>query len=113
MVQLYDLSAVEAVRAMRAGEVSPVELVQALLDRIDATEPRVQAWETLDAEGALASARQLEAERRERLPQSILFGLPVGIKDIFHARGLPTTASFDPYRGQVAGEDSGLVRHLR
>lgn len=112
-MQLYDLTATEAVRAMRAGEVSPVELVQSHLDRIAATEPRVQAWESVDAEGALAVARHLEARRRGRLPRELLFGLPVGIKDVFHARGFPTTANFDPYRDQMVIEDSGVVRLLR
>ncbi|MBI4504476.1 MAG: amidase [Chloroflexi bacterium] len=110
---LWDLTATAAVRAMRSGELSPVELVRALLDRIDATEPRVQAWETLDAEGALAAARSLEAARRDRAPQDLLFGLPIGIKDVFHVRGLPTTANFDPYRETVATEDAGVVQHLR
>ncbi|MBI3966324.1 MAG: amidase [Chloroflexi bacterium] len=112
-MHLYELTATEAVRAMRTGQTSPVELVRALLDRIAATEPRVQAWETLDAEGALAAARHLEAKRREYQPRDLLFGLPVGLKDIFLVRGLPTTASFDPWRGAIAGEDSGVARHLR
>ena len=63
-MQLHELSAVDAVRGMRSGAFSPVELVQALLDRITATEPRVQAWETVDAEGALAAARHLEGRRQ-------------------------------------------------
>lgn len=112
-MQLYELDAASAVGAMRAGEVSPVDFVRALLERVAATEPTVQAWETVDAEGALRTAHHLEAKRRERLPDALLFGLPVGIKDVFHARGLPTTANFDPYRGAAAGEDSGVVQHLR
>lgn len=112
-MQPYDLTATEAARAIRAGELSPVELVQSLLERIAATEPRVHAWEHVDAEGALATARYLEAKRRERPPAGVLFGIPVGIKDVFHARGMPTTANFDPYRGTVVAEDSGVVQHLR
>jgi aspartyl-tRNA(Asn)/glutamyl-tRNA(Gln) amidotransferase subunit A len=112
-VQLYELGAAEAVALMRRGELSPVELTQTLLDRIAETDPRVQAWETLDADGELAAARSLEDRRQERLPRSTLFGLPVGIKDVFDVRALPTTANFDPYRDRVAPEDSGVVRHLR
>ena len=112
-MQLYELGAAEAVALMRRGELSPVELTQTLLDRIAETDPRVQAWETLDADGALAAARSLEDRRQERLPRSTLFGLPVGIKDVFDVRALPTTANFYPYRDRVAPEDSGVVRHLR
>ncbi|MBI2322945.1 MAG: amidase, partial [Chloroflexi bacterium] len=112
-MQLHELTSTEAVRLMRAGEISPVDLVQALLDRIAATEPRVLAWEAVDADGALAAARQLDAKRRERPAADLLFGLPMGIKDVIHARGLPTTANFDPYRGAAVGEDAGVVQHLR
>lgn len=109
---LHELNATDAVQAMRAGRLSPTELLRALLDRVAETEPRVQAWETLDAEGALAEARRLEAERSLSSSRP-LFGLPIGVKDVFHVRGLPTTANFDPYRGRIAQEDSGVVRHLR
>lgn len=112
-MQLHELTATAAVGAMRRGALSPVGYIQALLDRIAATEPRVQAWETLDAEGALAAARSLEARRGERLPRELLFGLPVGIKDVFDARGLPTTANFAPFRDRVAYDDAGVVQRLR
>lgn len=113
VMELHELTASAAVRAMCDGEISPVEMVQALLARIESTELQVQAWEALDAEGALATAKLLESRRRERHSLGILYGLPVGLKDVFHVRGLPTTANFEPYRGQVAGEDSGVAQHLR
>lgn len=112
-MEVYELTATEAARAIRSGELSPVELVEALLRRIEATEPRIQAWEQVDAEGAVAAARHLEAKRRERRVTDVLFGVPVGLKDVFHARGLVTTANFDPYRGRVAGEDAGAAQYLR
>jgi aspartyl-tRNA(Asn)/glutamyl-tRNA(Gln) amidotransferase subunit A len=109
----YDLTATEAAHAIRSGELSPVELVESLLRRIEATEPRIQAWEQVDADGALAAARYLEAKRHERRATDLLFGVPVGLKDVFHARGLVTSANFDPYRERVIGEDSGAAQHLR
>lgn len=111
--ELHELTASQAVWAMRGGELSPVEYLQALLERIDATDSRVNAWVTVDAEGAMAAARDLEARRGERRPADLLFGLPVGLKDVFHARGLPTMADFEPYQRRPAIEDAGAVRHLR
>jgi aspartyl-tRNA(Asn)/glutamyl-tRNA(Gln) amidotransferase subunit A len=111
-MHLFELGVDEAARAMAAGEFSPVELVESLLERIDSTEPRVRAWETVDAAGALARARHLERKRRDRLPGEVLFGVPVGLKDIMHAYGLPTTASFDPYRDMPVLENSGAVQAL-
>lgn len=111
-MDLYDLTASEAVRMMRKGSLSPVEYLDGLLDRIRATEDRVKAWETLDIEGAQKVARWLETERRNR-SGDILYGLPVGLKDVFHVKGLPTKANFEPYHGHVAKNDSGVARDLR
>jgi len=56
-MQAHRLSLAEAARQIRAGALSPVDLVEALLAWIDALEPQVQAWVTLDRAGALASVR--------------------------------------------------------
>lgn len=112
-VQLYELCVNDAVRAMQTGELSPVDLVQSVLRRIADTEGKVQAWECLDAERALATADHLESKGRELWDDCPLFGLPVGVKDVFHVLGLPTSANFEPYRGSTARFDSGIVEQLR
>lgn len=111
-MNLFDLTASDAVRAMRKGSLSPVEYLQGLLDRIRATEDSVKAWDTLNIEGAQKVARRLERERRDR-SADILYGLPVGLKDVFHVRGLSTKANFEPYHGQIAKDDSGVAQDLR
>ncbi|MBI4497741.1 MAG: amidase [Chloroflexi bacterium] len=110
----YELTATEAVERLRRRELSPVELVTSLLERIDALEPDIQAWETVDREGALAAARRCE----DVLAQGtggMLCGLPVGIKDIFLTAGLPTTADFAPYRDRdlAPQQDATAVARLR
>src|SRR5262249_62403812 len=91
MAALHELGVREAAEAIRRREVSSAELVRALLARIEATEPRVQAWETLDADGALAAAERCDAAAR-RGEAGPLNGVPGGIQDIYHVAGLPTTA---------------------
>jgi aspartyl-tRNA(Asn)/glutamyl-tRNA(Gln) amidotransferase subunit A len=112
-MELYDLTCTEAVQKMRLGEVSPTEMIRVIIRRIEDTEPNVQAWEVVDTEGALAAARELEIQRNRRRPAHLLFGLPIGIKDVFHVKGLPTVANFQPYRDVPVAEDSGVVRCLR
>jgi aspartyl-tRNA(Asn)/glutamyl-tRNA(Gln) amidotransferase subunit A len=112
-MELYELTAEDAIHAMRSGELSPVELVKALLDRIHRTEPKVCAWEHVDAERALDTARQLESKDRAFRQSRLLYGLPVGIKDIFDVCGLPTKAGFRPYSDRIANQDSGVVEQLR
>src|SRR5262249_57429490 len=91
MAALQELGVREAAEAIQRREISSAELVRALLARIEATDPRVQAWETLDADGALAAAERCDAAAR-RGEAGPLNGVPVGIKDIYHVAGLPTTA---------------------
>ncbi|MBI3966704.1 MAG: amidase [Chloroflexi bacterium] len=111
MPELYDLTLTEAADGIRRRALSPVELVRALLSRIEALEPTVHAWETLDAENALASA-----ERRAAQPAPAdqpLWGLPVGVKDIFYTAGLRTAAGFGPWADFVPEYDAAAVERLR
>ncbi|MDB5413586.1 MAG: amidase, Asp-tRNAAsn/Glu-tRNAGln amidotransferase subunit [Rubritepida sp.] len=112
-MKLHDLTVTQTAAGLRKGEFSPVELVEALLARIAETEPDVEAWEVVDADGALRAARWMTERMRERPSRRSLWGIPIGIKDIFDVKGLPTSAGFEPYRGKVAGEDAGMVTQLR
>jgi amidase len=90
-------------------ELSAEELVRQCLTRIAAREPEVQAWEVLDAEGALAEARRIDALRdRPRL-----CGLPVGIKDLIDTAELPTGYGTPIHRGHRPARDAECVRRLR
>src|SRR5215472_131415 len=79
-------SAVDARDAIRSGALSPVALVDACLARIRALDPTVQAWIHVDE----VAARAEEAKRG--VLRGTLHGIPVGIKDIFDVKGMPTTA---------------------
>ena len=85
------LGLAESARQIRAGTLSPVDLVEALLAWIDALEPQLQAWVTLDRTGALDTARRCTAEAQRGQIRGPLHGVPVGIKDIFFTAGMRTT----------------------
>ncbi len=87
---LTSLSAVEAARRLRDGEMTSEQLVQACLDRIEEAEPEVQAWAHLDPDYALEQARARDAARQAGAACGPLHGLPVGLKDIFDTQGVPT-----------------------
>lgn len=111
-MELHQLSVTQAADMIRKREVSPVELVQALLSRIDALEPELKAWVTVDREGALAAARQREAEvGKNALPP--LHGVPLGVKDIFYTAGLRTTSGSPNYENFVPAFDATSVARLR
>jgi aspartyl-tRNA(Asn)/glutamyl-tRNA(Gln) amidotransferase subunit A len=78
--------------ALREGRSSAVDLTQAALARIQALEPRLQAFMHLDPARALAHARAVDGLRRAGVDLGPLMGMPVAVKDLFSVDGMPTTA---------------------
>lgn len=113
MSSLHDLTAAQAVAEIRGGRLSPVELVDALLARIEALEPDIRAWETVDAEGARAVAHARERELRGGDPPGPLHGVPVGLKDIYFTAGMRTSMSSAVYRDFIPDQDAAAVARLR
>jgi aspartyl-tRNA(Asn)/glutamyl-tRNA(Gln) amidotransferase subunit A len=89
MTALGDLGAAELSKRLARGELSPVEIARACLERIAAWEPRLNAMYRLDPEGALAQAQAAEARRRTGRPLSPLDGIPVTIKENIYTKGDP------------------------
>lgn len=110
---LHWLGAAEAARAFARRALSPVELMRALLDRIAAIDPAINAFIRLDAETALAAARAAEAEIAAGRIRGPLHGVPVGIKDIIDVAGLPTTCHSRVLLDNMAGRDAACVARLR
>jgi Asp-tRNA(Asn)/Glu-tRNA(Gln) amidotransferase A subunit family amidase len=108
-----DHSAALAAALIRDGKLSSEELVSACLDRIAATEKKIQAWTFLDREYALSQARACDTARREGRPIGPLHGVPVGIKDIFDTRDMPTENGSALHAGRRPREDAATVSGLR
>ena len=113
MEPLHRLTAAGAARRIQAGRLSPVDLVEALLERIERWEPTLKAWVTVDKEGALAAARRLEHEAKGGWFRGPLHGVPVGVKDIFYTLGLRTTACSPLLAEFVPSYDSTAVARLK
>src|SRR4051794_4447524 len=103
---LTDISA-----AIADGEITPTELVEAYLARIDALEPRVQGWSHLDREQVRADAAKLTEEAAAGKRRGPLHGVPIGIKDEFHVQGMPTYMAGP--EGTPQPEDATPVAKLR
>ena len=103
----------ESAEAIRAGAVGPVELTQACLARIDAMDRELRAWAHVDAAGALAVAREREAEARAGRVRGPLHGVPVGVKDIFDVAGMPTTGGAKAFAHTRPLADAVAVARIR
>jgi aspartyl-tRNA(Asn)/glutamyl-tRNA(Gln) amidotransferase subunit A len=103
----------EAVRHIRAGGLSPSELLESCLENIDLLEPDVKAWVTIDREGALRQAKLLGDDAIGGTLRGPLHGIPVGIKDIFYTAGMRTTAGHSAMADFIPRYDSAVVERLR
>jgi aspartyl-tRNA(Asn)/glutamyl-tRNA(Gln) amidotransferase subunit A len=113
-VDLLDLTIERVQQSYHSRALSPVEIVRAALDRIDATEPALHAFVLVDVEGALRAARDAEAALMRGETGGPLFGIPVGVKDIFDVRGQPTKCGSESRaEAPPAADDAVAVRCWR
>src|SRR5689334_5443769 len=109
----WELSLSDASAAIGSGRLSPVELIDAALDRIERVEPRVQAWARVQADGARAAARRLAELRASGTILGPLHGIAVGVKDIFYTEGTETSCGSKIMAGFVPSYDATSVARLR
>ncbi|GIX45867.1 MAG: amidase [Candidatus Tectimicrobiota bacterium] len=100
-------------RAIRARKLSPVELVEAVLARIEALNPRLNAFLTVDAEGARRAARAAEAAVQRGETLGLLHGLPVSIKDLEPTAGLRCTYGSKFFEHSIAEQDGIVSERVR
>jgi len=110
---LTDLTVRDAAEPIRRRTITSVALTEACLARIRELDPKVQAWAHVDASGALAAARQCDAETAAGRARGALHGVPVGIKDIIDVAGLPTTAGAREFAHTRPTRDATVVARLR
>ncbi len=111
-MELHEMTMHEALAAMRRGELTSVKLTEAILARIEAVEPKTQAYLTITAEAAMEAARQADARRAEG-NEAPLLGLPLAIKDNLSTRGVETTCASRILKGYVPPFDATVVERLK
>ena len=100
-------------RRIRARELSPVELAEAFLTRIDALDRKLGAFRLVCAERALSEAQAAEAAVSAGRETGPLHGIPFAAKDLFDVEGLPTSAGCRLLENNLALKDATVVRRLR
>ena len=113
MTALHWQSACTLSRAVQQRLLSPVELIEATLQRISQWDPVVNAFILCDSAGARAAARQAEEEIASRHYRGPLHGMPIGLKDLIDVRGLATTCHSRLRLNHKAAADAAVVTELR
>ena len=111
--ELLALSSVEMRRRIGTKEISPVELVEASIARIEALNPAVNAIAATDFARARKLAVGAESAARKGKQLGPLHGLPTGIKDLHETAGLLTTYGSPLYRSHVPAHDAAMVALVR
>jgi Asp-tRNA(Asn)/Glu-tRNA(Gln) amidotransferase A subunit family amidase len=108
-----DLTAIEARQLISRRRLSPVELAEACIARVEAVNPAVNALVAYDFGRMLEEARAAEAKVMAGEALGPLHGLPVGVKDMTNVAGLTTTFGSEVFRGNVAPKDDAMIAAIR
>jgi aspartyl-tRNA(Asn)/glutamyl-tRNA(Gln) amidotransferase subunit A len=98
---------------LREGKVSPVELVEACLRRIDHLQPRLNAFITVTRDAALRAAERSDKEFQGGQWKGCLHGIPIGVKDFYDTAGIRTTAAFEHFKNRIPQNDASAVSRLK
>ena len=110
---LWSLTVAEAARRLEAGEVAPIDLVEASLARIGEVDGRIHSFIHVASDAARAAARAAADSMRAGRRLGALHGIPFAVKDNYDAAGMPATAGSKLRLDRVPAADAALVRDLR
>lgn len=113
MTKLDDLLAYEVVEGLTEGQFTAEDYVTAILKRIEKVEPKVHSFITLDADGALTSAKIIDKKIKEKENIGQLAGVAVGIKDNISTQGIKTTCASKILENYVPTYDATVVKNLK
>ncbi|WP_435201270.1 amidase [Janibacter sp. GS2] len=111
-MSLHELSLAQVAAKIRAKEVSPVELTEAILARVEKVDPAICAFATLTPDTALATARVAADEISRGTYRGPLHGVPIGLKDLYEVAGVPNTASSKVRADEVPDRDGAVAGML-
>lgn len=111
--ELHYLELAEVATLIRTGEISPVEVTRAQLDRIATLDSELCSYALVTADAAMAEAKLMEAEIAAGAYRGPLHGVPVAVKDLFWTKDVPTASGMAIHSDFRPGQDATAVRRLR
>ena len=108
-----DLTLKRASALLRSKSVSPLELTEACLRRIEKYNPSLNAFITITADEARAAAKRMQEEQRRGIWRGPLHGIPIAVKDNIDTAGTRTTAASELFKDRAPTDDAYVVRRLK
>ena len=112
MKNLFKIGVRETAQGIAEARFSCADYTRSCLQRIWLMEEEVQAWQWLDHERAMELSEEADSRKKEGKAAGSLHGLPLGIKDIFDTRGIPTEMGSPLFKGNVAQASARVVEKL-
>lgn len=112
-MSLFELTATEQLAKLETGQVTSTELTQVYLDRIEKIDPKIHAFLHVNAETALAKAREVDQNRAAGKPVGRLAGLPIAVKDLLATKGEPTTCGSKMLENFRPPYDATVIQKLK
>lgn len=109
-MNLTDYSATELLKQLKSNALTPEEIAKACIQRIREIDPIVNAWEYFDEEAIEAQLTKIATYKQDNYP---LFGIPVGVKDIYNTFDMPTQMGSPLWSDFTPGNDARLIHYLR
>jgi len=109
-MNLTDYTATELLEQLKSKSITPKEIAQACIQRIREIDPQVSAWEYFDEEAIGAQLSKIAAYSQENYP---LYGIPIGVKDIYNTFDMPTQMGSPLWRDFTPGNDARIIHYLR
>ncbi|MGA9045951.1 amidase [Sulfuricurvum sp.] len=109
-MNLTDYTATELLEQLRSKAITPKEIAQSCIQRIREIDPQVNAWEYFDEEAIEAQLTKIGGYAQEDYP---LYGIPIGVKDIYNTFDMPTQMGSPLWRDFTPGNDARLIHYLR
>jgi aspartyl-tRNA(Asn)/glutamyl-tRNA(Gln) amidotransferase subunit A len=103
----------QAAQLLRSKAVSPVELTRACLERVERYNPSLNAFITITADSALATAREMESEAQRGRWRGPLHGIPIALKDNIDTEGIRTTGASELFKDRVPEQDAEVASRLK
>jgi Asp-tRNA(Asn)/Glu-tRNA(Gln) amidotransferase A subunit family amidase len=110
---LYKLSASESIKLIKSNQISILELISSINDRVKEFNPKTNAWVSVNSQQSEKTAIELDKKINSGMDISPLFGIPIGIKDVFNTENFPTEMGSPLWKNFTSGNDSRVVYNLR